>query len=166
MSVSAVTRSRSGAELANLWRVASSPRWRLLHAICLEVANTGDRADRLARVATRVAKRVTIVDREGKEGGGLTIPGSAEFVIGRGALRIELVGLKRRLNAHGRCHLLLVFAHAGKARIEGGRRPSPSRPVPCAAGSDREGACLLAREQRKNAVLLGELRERLGRSNW
>ena len=70
------------------------------------------------RVVTSIAKRVVISDQEGREADGLTIPGSAEFVIGNGDPRIELVGLKRRLQAHERFTLLLVFDQAGKVSVD------------------------------------------------
>ena len=90
--------------------------WRT--ALHVTIGNTGDRADRLVRVATSIAKRVVICDQEGREVAGLTIPGSAEFVIGNGQPRIELVGLKRRLQAHERFILLLVFDQAGKVSVD------------------------------------------------
>jgi copper(I)-binding protein len=96
--------------------VHETSEWRT--ALHVTIANTGDRADRLVRVATSIAKRVVISDQEGREGAGLTIPGSAEFVIGNGAPRIELVGLKRRLQAQDRFNLLLVFDQAGKISID------------------------------------------------
>jgi copper(I)-binding protein len=111
--------------------VHETREWRAL--LSVTIANIGDRADRLVRVATRIAKRVEISDQEGREGGGLTIPGSAEFVIGRGAPRIELVGLKRSLNAHERFHLLLVFAQAGKVRVDVLVEKGPARSPPAAA---------------------------------
>jgi copper(I)-binding protein len=87
-------------------------------ALHVTIGNTGDRADRLVRVVTSIAKRVVISDQEGREAAGLTIPGSAEFVIGNGEPRIELVGLKRRLQAHERFTLLLVFDQAGKISVD------------------------------------------------
>jgi copper(I)-binding protein len=96
--------------------VRETSQWRT--ALHVTIANTGDRADRLVRVATSVAKRVVISDQEGREGAGLTIPGSAEFVIGNGEPRIELIGLKRRLQAHERFNLLLVFDQAGKIHVD------------------------------------------------
>ncbi len=96
--------------------VRETSQWRT--ALHVTIANTGDRADRLVRVATSIAKRVVISDQEGKEGSGLTIPGSAEFVLGSGVPRIELVGLKKRLKARERFSLLLVFAQAGKVNVE------------------------------------------------
>ena len=109
--------------------VHETSQWRTtLH---VTIANTGDRADRLVRVATSIAKRVVIADQEGKEGAGLTIPGSAEFVIGSGAPRIELVGLRKKLHARERFSLLLVFAQAGKVNVEvivetGSASPTPA----------------------------------------
>lgn len=107
--------------------VRETDDWRT--ALHVTIANTGDRADRLVRVATSIAKRVVIADQEGREGAGLTIPGSAEFVIGNGAPRIELVGLKRKLQAQERFNLLLVFDQAGKISVdvlvEMGAQPAP-----------------------------------------
>jgi copper(I)-binding protein len=106
---------RKHIRIAKAW-VRETSEWRTpLH---VTIANTGDRADRLVRVATTVAKRVALSDQEGRETAGLTIPGSAEFIIGAGLPRIELVGLKRRLQPHERFHLLLVFEQAGKVRID------------------------------------------------
>lgn len=101
--------------IAKAW-VRETDEWRT--ALHVTIGNTGDRADRLVRVATSIAKRVVISDQEGREAAGLTIPGSAEFVIGNGEPRIELVGLKRRLQAHERFTLLLVFDQAGKISVD------------------------------------------------
>jgi copper(I)-binding protein len=101
--------------IAKAW-VHETNEWRT--ALHVTIANTGDRADRLVRVTTLVAKRVVISDQEGREADGLRIPGSAEFVIGNGDPRIKLVGLKRRLQAHERFTLLLVFDQAGKISVD------------------------------------------------
>ena len=101
--------------IAKAW-VRETDEWRT--ALHVTIANTGDRADRLVRVATSIAKRVVISDQEGREADGLSIPGSAEFVIGNGEPRIELVGLKRRLQAQERFTLLLVFDQAGKISVD------------------------------------------------
>jgi periplasmic copper chaperone A len=87
-------------------------------ALHVTIANTGDRADRLVRVATSIAKRVVISDQEGRNATELTIPGSAEFVFGSAEPRIELVGLKRTLRAQERFNLLLVFDQAGKVSVD------------------------------------------------
>ena len=105
--------------------IQETTHWRA--ALNVTIANTGDRADRLVRIATNLAKRVVISDQEGREGAGLTIPGSAEFVIGGGAPRIELIGLKRRLHARERVGLLLVFAQAGKVNVDVVVQTSPAR---------------------------------------
>jgi copper(I)-binding protein len=101
--------------IAKAW-VRETDEWRT--ALHVTIANTGDRADRLVRVATSIAKRVVISDQEGREADGLSIPGSAELVIGSGQPRIELVGLKRRLQAQERFILLLVFDQAGKISVD------------------------------------------------
>jgi hypothetical protein len=101
--------------IAKAW-VRETDEWRT--ALHVTIGNTGDRADRLVRVVTSIAKRVVISDQEGRESAGLTIPGSAEFVIGNGDPRIELVGLRRRLQAHERFTLLLVFDQAGKISVD------------------------------------------------
>lgn len=101
--------------VAKAWVLETNEGRTALH---VTIANTGDRADRLVRVATRIAKRVVISDQEGREAGELTIPGSAEFIIGNGQPRIELVGLKRRLQAQERFNLLLVFNQAGKISVD------------------------------------------------
>ena len=109
--------------------VRETSAWRAV--LNVTIANAGDRADRLVRVATTIAKRVVIADQEGREGAGLTIPGSAEFVIGSSAPRIELVGLKKPLAANERFYLLLVFEQAGKVRVDVRveRRPARGRPA-------------------------------------
>jgi periplasmic copper chaperone A len=101
--------------IAKAWVRETSEGRTALH---VTIANTGDRADRLVRVATSIAKRVVISDQEGRQAVGLTIPGSAEFIIGNGQPRIELIGLKRKLHAQERFNLLLVFDQAGKISVD------------------------------------------------
>lgn len=113
--------------------VHETREWRTL--LNVTIINTGDRADRLLRVVTRVAKRVEISNPEGKEGAGLTIPGSAEFVMGSSsnAPRIELVGLRKPLHAYERFDLLLVFAQAGEVRVAVLVERAPPRDTPAQA---------------------------------
>ena len=82
------------------------------------IANIQGRADRLLRASTPVAESVAIWDQLGKQGGGLRIPGRAEFVIGNELPRIELVGLTKTLSADASFHLLLVFEQAGKISVD------------------------------------------------
>lgn len=82
------------------------------------IANIQGRADRLLRASTPVAESVAIWDQLGKQGGGLRIPGRAEFVIGSDLPRIELVGLTKALSADASFHLLLVFEQAGKISVD------------------------------------------------
>jgi len=97
------------------WVQATSASRVRLH---LTIANTGVRADRLVRVATSLASKVSILDQEGREGGGLTIPGGAEFVIGGNVPGIELIGLRRTLAPAEKFNLLLVFERAGKVYVD------------------------------------------------
>ena len=115
--------------------VHETNQWRV--QLNITIANTGDRADRLLRVATAVAKRVVISDQEGEEGAGLTIPGGAEFIITGTIPRIELVGLKKPLQAQERFDLLLVFAQAGKVRVDAIVERDQTRRKPTAAARHR-----------------------------
>jgi copper(I)-binding protein len=101
--------------IANPWVHETSGKSALLH---VTIANTEGRADRLLRASTPIAAKVAIWNQQGKEGGGIRIPGRAEFVIGGDFPRIELVGLTESLRAHASFNLLLVFEQAGKISFD------------------------------------------------
>src|ERR1700680_4449543 len=82
------------------------------------IANTGRYADRLSRVSTPLAEKVTIVDQGGREARSLPIVADSEWLIGAGAPRIVLVGLTKHLTAGDRFHFLFVFETAGKIGVD------------------------------------------------
>lgn len=96
------------------WVHATNGSRAVLH---ITIANTHGKADRLVRVSTPVAAKVAIFDQVGAEGGGLQIPGRAEFVLGSDFPRIELNELTKTLQASTSFDLLLVFDQAGKVGI-------------------------------------------------
>jgi len=105
---------RKNIKIMDPWVHETSASSTLLH---VTIANIDRRADRLLRARASVAAKVAIRDQFGNEGG-FSIPGHAEFVIGDGFPRVELLGLTEKLRAQSSFNLLLVFEQAGKVNIE------------------------------------------------
>jgi copper(I)-binding protein len=105
---------QAGITISHPWVQETAVSDAVLH---VTIANTGARADHLLRASTSIANKVSIVNQLSHEGGGLLISGRSEMVLGAGAPRIELVGLKKPLKAPDAFDLLLVFRQAGKVYI-------------------------------------------------
>jgi periplasmic copper chaperone A len=101
--------------ITNPWVQETSGSSAVLHVV---IANTDRRADRLVRASTPVAAKVAIWNQLGKQSGAFSIPGGANFVIGNGFPRVELLGLSDTFRTQSRFHMLLVFEQAGKIDIE------------------------------------------------
>jgi periplasmic copper chaperone A len=101
--------------ITNAWVHETSGSSAVLHVV---IANTDRRADRLVRASTPMASKVAIWNQLGKQSGGFSIPGGADFVIGDGFPRVELLGLSEALRTQSRFRMLLVFEQAGKITID------------------------------------------------
>jgi copper(I)-binding protein len=76
---------------------------------------TGDTTERLVRAASPVG---AIVDAQGKETTGVSIPGRGEVSLQSGGPQIVLSGLKKPLRAYDSFDLVLVFRNVGQVKIE------------------------------------------------
>jgi len=101
--------------ITNPWVQETTGSSAVLHVV---IANTERRADRLVRASTPLAAKVEIWNQLGKQSGGFSIPGGADFVIGEGFPRVALTGLSEAFRTQSRFHMLLVFEQAGKITIE------------------------------------------------
>jgi copper(I)-binding protein len=107
--------ARTHVVIMDAWIIETSGQRAVLN---VRIANTGRYADRLTRVSTRLAEKVTIVDQGGREARSLPIVADSEWLLGSGAPRIELVGLTESLTAGGHLHFLFVFETAGKIDVD------------------------------------------------
>jgi copper(I)-binding protein len=116
--------ARTHVEIADPWVEEGRGPQAVLH---VKITNTGVWGDRLLRISTRRAEKVSILDRQGKEGAGLWVPADSELVIGTGTPRIELIGLTKPLIANEALDLLFVFEQAGKMSVNVAVEKSPTR---------------------------------------
>jgi len=103
----------SGTEIQiqDAW-VEETNEWRaVLH---LKIVSTGRVADRIVRASTLLAKRVAFVDQFGQLSKELVIPADSHWMLGNGAPRVELIGLKQPITSASRFGVLLVFNNTGK----------------------------------------------------
>jgi len=105
--------AHTNIEVVDLWVRETAGARAELHA---RISNRGARGDRLLRLSSDLAKKISVLDHLGREMDTLRIPADAELVLGDGHFRIEAVGLTRFLEAHDSFPLQLVFEHAGKVR--------------------------------------------------
>ena len=103
----------SGTEIQieDAW-VEETNEWRaVLH---LKIVSTGRVADRIVRASTLFAKRVAFFDQFDQQSKELLIPADSHWVLGDGAPRVELIGLKQPITSSNSFPVLLVFNTAGK----------------------------------------------------
>jgi copper(I)-binding protein len=79
------------------------------------ISNRGIYGDRLVRLSSGLADKVSVLDDRGREADYLRVPADSELVLGGNAPHIEAIGLK--LKADELLPLLFVFERAGQVRV-------------------------------------------------
>lgn len=103
--------------------------------IYVTIRNKGKSADRLTGVAASGGAQAEIrgapAAKDGK--GGLVIPAGQKVELGREGPHIVVTGIKKTLVAYDSVELTLIFARAGKVKIEAMAEELPAAPAPGAA---------------------------------
>jgi copper(I)-binding protein len=106
--------AHTGIEVTDVWVDETSGPRAVIHGT---IANRGVNGDQLLRASFGSAERVAIFDSVDHEIGSLRISADSELVLGGDALRIEAIGLGQPIKAHESIPLMLVFARAGKLKV-------------------------------------------------
>jgi copper(I)-binding protein len=106
--------ARTDIAVTDVWVGETAAARAVIHGT---IANRGVNGDQLLRLSFGGADRVAVVDGAGREIESLRIPADSELVLGGDTLRIEAIGLARPIRAHESRPLMLVFARAGKLRV-------------------------------------------------
>lgn len=87
--------------------------------ISMKIRNVAKIPDRLLSVRTKIADRAELRDASGAVlAKGIDIPADSVLELKDGAVRIQLVGLKKKLVAYDGLPMLLEFTNAGRVAVE------------------------------------------------